>query len=130
MSNIENIKIKGLDNNRRPSLKNKKYIDIIYELTQQAPRDWCADFNMLFSKHTLNAKISPENGLYIETWVRDVAHIQKELDQIKEIIKTCNTSYIEQKRAEAAAFLGAENLKGGDSQSEALDKILDLLNFD
>jgi len=32
MSNIDNIRIKGLDANRRPSLKNKKYIDVFYEL--------------------------------------------------------------------------------------------------
>lgn len=129
MSSIENIKIKGLDANRRPSLKNKKYIDVFYELSQKAPREWCADFNLLFSKSALNAKINPENGLFIETWVRDVADLQNELDQIKEIIKTCNKNYIQQKLEEAAAWQKAADVKG-DSQSDALDKVLDLLNFD
>ena len=129
MSGIENIRIKGLDENRRPSLKNKKYIDVFYELSQKVPRDWCADFNLAFSKHALNAKISPEDCLFIETWVRDISHIQVELDQIKEIIKTVNKNYIEQKRKEAAALMRSEKIQG-DSKSEALDKALEHLNFD
>jgi hypothetical protein len=129
MSNIDNIKIKGLDINRRPTLKNKKYIDVYYELSEKAPRDWCADFNLLFSKSALSAKINPENCLYVETWVRDLTHIQDELDQIKEIIKTCNKNYIAQKIKEAAAWQQAEERKG-ESKSDALDQVLDLLNFD
>ena len=129
MSGIENLKIKRLDPNRRPSLKNKKYIDVFYELTQKAPRDWCGDFNLLFSKSSLNAKINPDEGLYIETWVRDLTHIQNELDQIKELIKICNKNYIDQKLKEAAALQRADSIQG-DSKSDALDKVLDLLNFD
>lgn len=129
MSGIENIKIKGLDANRRPSLKNKKYIDVFYELTQKVPRDWCADFNLAFSKHSLNAKISPDDGLYIETWVRDITHIQIELDQIKDIIKAINKKYIEQKLEEAAEAQRTADMKG-ESGSDVLDGVLDLLNFD
>ncbi len=129
MSGIENLKIKRLDPNRRPSLKNKKYIDVFYELTQKAPRDWCGDFNLLFSKSSLNAKINPDEGLYIETWVRDLTHIQNELDQIKELIKICNKNYIDQKLKEAAALQRVDSIQG-DSKSDALDKVLDLLNFD
>jgi len=129
MSNIDNIRIKGLDANRRPSLKNKKYIDVFYELSEKVPRDWCADFNLLFSKSALNAKINPENCLYVETWVRDVTHIQDELDQIKDIIKTCNKNYKEQKLKEAAAWQQTAESKG-DGQSDALDQVLDLLDFD
>jgi hypothetical protein len=129
LSGIENIKIKRLDPNRRPSLKNAKYIDVFYELSQKAPRDWCGDFNLLFSKSSLNVKINPEEGLYVETWVRDLTHIQNELDQIKEIIKTCNKNYIDQKLKEAAALQRTDNVQG-DSKNEALDKVLDLLIFD
>ena len=129
MSGIENIKIKRLDPNRRPSLKNKKYIDVFYELSQKAPRDWCGDFNLLFSKSSLNVKINPDEGLYVETWVKDLTHIQNELDQIKEFIKSCNKSYIDQKLKEAAAIQRTESIQG-DSKSDALDKMLDLLNFD
>ena len=129
MSGIENIKIKSLDPNRRPSLKNKKYIDVFYELSQKAPRDWCGDFNLLFSKSSLNVKINPDEGLYVETWVKDLTHIQNELDQIKEFIKACNRSYIDQKLKEAAAIQRTESIQG-DSKSDALDKVLDLLNFD
>jgi hypothetical protein len=129
LSGIENLKIKRLDPNRRPSLKNIKYIDVFYELSQKAPRDWCGDFNLLFSKSSLNVKINPEEGLYVETWVRDLMHIQNELDQIKEIIKTCNKNYIEQKLKAAAALQRKDSVKG-DDKNDALDKVLDLLNFD
>ncbi len=129
MTGIENIKIKRLDPNRRPSLKNKKYIDVFYELSQKAPRDWCGDFNLLFSNSSLNVKINPDEGLYVETWVRDLTHIQNELDQIKNYIKDCNKSYIDQKLKEAAAAQRAESIQGH-SKSDALDKVLDLLNFD
>jgi hypothetical protein len=129
VSGIDSIKIKGLDPNRRPSLKNKKYIDIFYELTQKAPRDWCADFNLLFSKNNLNAKIDPAEGLYVETWVRDLTHIQTELDKIKEIIKICNKNYIEKKLAEVAAAQRTADAKGV-SGNDVLDKVLNLLDFD
>jgi len=129
VSGIEDIKIKSLDANRRPSLKNKKYIDIYYELSQKAPRDWCADFNLAFSKLSLNAKISPDDGLYIETWVRDITHIQSELDQLKDIIKAINKKYIEQKLEAAAEAQRTASMKG-ESSSDALDEVLELLNFD
>ena len=72
MDKIENLKIKGIDKNRLPNLDNNKYIDVIYELTQKAPRNWCLDFNNCFSKERHKARIDPDKGLYIETWVRDM----------------------------------------------------------
>ncbi len=128
MSNIKDIKIKGLDPHRKPSLKNKKYIDIIFELTQKAPRDWCTDFNLLFSKDKHNAKINPEEGLYVETWVRDITDIPGELDLIKQLIVICNNNYIEQKHQEELVWQKSESHKPG-SQGDELEKILASLNY-
>ena len=80
MSDINNIKVKGLDPKRYPNLRGNNYIDVVFELSQKAPRDWCADFNLLISRDQNNAKVNPDEGLYIETWVRDMLEIQKELD--------------------------------------------------
>ena len=129
MSNIKDIKIKGLDPNRRPILKNKNYIDLIFELSQKAPRDWCADFNTLFSKRKHNAKINPDEGQYIETWVRNINDIPKELELIKQLIINCNNNYIEQKRQDELAWQQSENRKA-DSRSDELEKILASLTYD
>lgn len=128
MNTIKDIKIKGLDPNRRPSLKNKNYVDIIFELTQKAPKDWCADFNLLFSKDKHNAKINPDEGRYVETWVRNINDIPKELELIKQLIVICNNNYIEQKHQEELAWQKSENNKSN-SRSDELEGILASLNF-
>ena len=100
MGEIENLKIKGIDKNRLPNLDNNNYIDVIYELTQKAPRNWCLDFNNFFSKERHKTRIDPDKGLYIETWVRDMEEIPKELNLIKQKIKMCNANYIEKLQKE------------------------------
>ena len=129
MNNIQNTKVKGLDSNRRPDLKNKKYIDLIFELTQKVPRDWCADFNLLISKSSCNAKINPDEGLFIETWVRIIDDIPKELELIKELVINCNNNYIEQKNQEELAWQKSESNQTN-SRSDELERILASLNFD
>lgn len=128
VSTIKDIKIKGLDPNRKPSLKNKNYVDLIFELTQKAPRDWCADFNTLFSKNKHNAKINPDEGLYVETWVRNINDIPNELELIKQLIIICNNNYIEQMHQEALAWQQSENNKTN-SRSDELDRILASLSY-
>lgn len=129
MSNIKDIKIKGLDPNRRPCLKNKNYVDLNFELTQKAPKDWCADFNLLFSKDKHNAKINPDEGLYVETWVRNINDIPKELELIKQLIVICNNNYIEQKHQEQLAWQQSESNKSN-SRNDELEKILANLSYD
>lgn len=128
MGNIKDIKVKGLDLNRRPCFKHKNYIDINFELTQKAPRDWCADFNLLFSKDNHNAKINPDDGLFVETWVRKINDIPKELDLIKQLMVICNNNYIEQKRQEELAWQKSESNKTN-NQSDDLEKILASLSY-
>ncbi len=129
MSNISNLKIKGLDPNRKPNLKSKKYVDVIFELNENAPKDWCADLNLIFSKNKHNAKINADEGKYVETWVRDINDIPNLLEELKQYILVCNDNYIEQKRQEALAWQRAESTKA-DSQSDELDRILESLDFD
>ena len=129
MNKIENLKIKGIDKNRLPNLDNNNYIDVIYELTQQAPRNWCLDFNNFFSKERHKTRIDPDKGLYIETWVRDMEEIPKELNLIKQKIKICNTNYIEKLQKEA---LLRQNMQSDSSsiKGRKLDRIIADLDFD
>ncbi|MBT8113465.1 MAG: hypothetical protein KJO81_05180 [Gammaproteobacteria bacterium] len=129
MSDINNIKIKGLDPNRMPSLKNKKYVDIIFELNKKAPKDWCADLNLLFSKNKQNVKIKPDEGVFVETWVRVINDIPNLLELIKQHIAICNSNYIEQNSQEALVWQQFESTKSN-SRSDELDRILENLNYD
>ncbi len=129
MEHIKDIKIKGLDPKRKPTLKNKNYVDIIFELSQKAPRDWCADFNVLASKESLNAKIDPNEGLYVETWVRNINDIPQELELIKQLIIICSNCFIEQKQEEELAWQQSESTKTN-SRSDELETILASLSYD
>ncbi len=129
MNNISDLKIKGLDPKRRPNLKNNKYVDVFFELNEIAPKDWCADLNLIFSKNKDNAKINAEEGQFIEAWVRNINDIPKMLEVIKQQIVICNNNYIEQKRQDEISWQKAERTKS-DSQSDELDRILESLNFD
>ena len=129
MEYIKNIKVKGLDPKRKPTLKNKNYVDIIFELSQKAPRDWCADFNLLASQEGLNSKINPNEGLYVETWVRNINDIPKELELIKQLILICSNCYIEQKQQEELSRLQSESNKTN-SRSDELERILTNLSYD
>ena len=129
MGQIDKIKIKGIDINRPPNLDNNNYIDVIYELTQHAPKDWCLNFNNFFSKERHKTRIDPNQGLYIETWVRDMDEIPTELSLIKHKIKTCNKMYMEKLNQEA---LLRENAKSDKEsiKSRKLKNIIANLNFD
>lgn len=129
MEKIENLKIKGIDQNRLPNLDNNNYIDVIYQLTQKAPRSWCLDFNNFFSKDRHKTRIDPEKGLYIETWVRDMEEISNELDLIKQKINICNANYIN--KLEEAALLRKNSLNESSSiEGRKLERILANLKFD
>ena len=129
MSNISDLKIKGLDPNRRPNLKNNKYVDVFFELNEVAPKDWCADLNSLLSKNKDNAKIDADEGQFIEAWVRNINDIPKLLEVIKQQIVVCNNNYIEKKRQDELAWQKAESIKS-DSRSDELERILASLSYD
>lgn len=57
MEGISDIKIIGIDE-KRPSIVSKKpYIDLFFQLSHQAPDDWCRDFNSLMLKYPGTPKI-------------------------------------------------------------------------
>ncbi len=129
MNELVDIKIKCIDPKRRPCLVNKNYIDVIFELSDKADKDWCVIFNDNFSNSGTNIRINPEEGQYVETWVRDMEDIPETLNLIKEKTDQTNIKYSDK--------LIADDEKRKDSYnqvksvaSERLEAILGELDFD
>ena len=50
MTQFNEIKIIGIDTNRPPRIRKEAYIDLFYQLSEDAPEEWCEDFNG-FGRH-------------------------------------------------------------------------------
>jgi hypothetical protein len=95
MEGISDIRVTGIDETRPPKIMKEPYIDLYFRLSHKAPVDWCQDFNELLAKHQFSPKIRPDEGLYIETWVRNADEIAGLLGLLKETVAECTTLYIE-----------------------------------
>ena len=129
MNHTNDIRIKGIDKKRWPNLNNKKYIDVYYELSEKAPRDWCLDFNQFFSKERNRIKINPDRGEFIETWVREMEEIPSLLHAIKDIVAKCNDRQTEKSKREYAANQASYNETKTASHNK-LEEILASLQFE
>lgn len=129
MSTEYQIKIIGVDPKRRPNLNNKKYIDVFYELSEKASKDWCVEFNLCISKHKKQVRINPDIGLYIDTWVHGMYEIPEFLDSIKAAVIKCNSILLERAQNEEAARKHRDIENRGAEHTE-LEKILQSLKFD
>ena len=123
MDKYLNLKIKGIDSNRVPHLDNNNYIDVVYELTEKAPRDWCIELNNFLSQERHKTKIDPKNGLYIETWVRNMDEIVPELNHLKQKIIICNKNYNANLQEKNARLRDLHSEK----KSEALKKLENII---
>jgi hypothetical protein len=131
MQHIDTLKIIGMDTTRPPRIRKEPYIDLFFKLSHKAPKDWCQDFNMLFVNSEFMVKIDAETGLYIETWVREMAEISGHLDGLKKKITQCNTVYIQKaKDTEAALISASQAVKDEPGAQEILNKLIAGLNFD
>jgi len=80
LQGISDIKIVGIDEKRPPKVRKEPYIDIFFKLSHSVPEDWCEDFNKLTSKLDPAIKIDKREGLFIDTYVRDMKHIPAHFD--------------------------------------------------
>ena len=129
MNESLNIKIKGIDPNRYPRVVNKNYIDIIFELSEKASKEWCIIFNDSFINNVDNIRINPEGGIFVETWVRDMEEIPEKLNLIKETSKLTNIKYKEKLIHDAELREDSYN-QSQSVESERLKEILSELKFD
>ena len=132
MQGISDINIIGIDETRPPFIRKEPYIDIFFELSHQAPIDWCKDLNSQFAvnKITSNATINEKEGLFIKTWVRTPDEISSLLEQLKEEITECTHQYIERIRLSSQQSGGDTSERNESSEQANLNKIIASLIFD
>ena len=132
MQGISDINIVGVDATRPPFIRKEPYIDIFFELSHQAPVDWCKDLNSLFAiNHTTsNASIDEKEGLFIKTWVRKPDEITSLFEQLKEEIAECTRQYIERIQLSSQQSAGDTSEIKESSEQANLNKIISSLIFD
>ncbi len=130
LEQITGIKIIGIDNKRPPRIRKEPYIDIFFELSLKAPKEWCDDFNRLGNQLEPSVKINKKEGRFIEAWVRKLDEIPRHLNDIKTKITTCNEQYIENiKLKELAEMEKSAALFGEKGEQGRLNQVLANLNF-
>ena len=132
MQGISDINIISIDETRPPFIRKEPYIDIFFELSHQAPIDWCKDLNSQFAlnKTTSNATINEKEGLFIKTWVRTPNEIESLLEQLKKEITHCTGQYIERIRLSSQQSGGDTSETNESSEQTNLNKIIASLTFD
>ena len=131
MQGISDIRIVGIDERRPPKVRKEPYIDLFFRLSHQVPGDWCDSFNRLTEKLEPAVRIDKREGLFIDTYVRDMSQIPAHLEKIKKNIVACNEQYIENIRQKSLADAAANaSLQGDGGQQGKLNAIIASLNFD
>jgi hypothetical protein len=131
LQDISEIRIVAIDEKRPPKVRKEPYIDLFFKLSRQVPEDWCDEFNRLTGKMEPTIKINKKEGLFIETYVRDMHLIQEHLDKIRQKITDCNERYstsIRQREMAEAAKTAA--LLGDGGKQGVLNQIIATLKFD
>lgn len=128
MEGISDIKIVGIDTKRPPLILKEPYINLYFSLSHQAVSGWCSDFNQLTSRYEYPAKIDEKKGLYIETWVREVAEIAPQLSRLKVSVQQCSDEYIA--KIKAAAYEGTSTSTSVSTKQIHLNNVIAALNFD
>ena len=131
MEGISDIKIVALDPRRPPVVRKEPYLDLYFELSHKVPEDWSADFNELAAAQKLVAKIKPEDGLFIETWVKGPDDVVAHLEVLKTKVAECNANYI----AKIELRRGQQDdenalLASGTGEQGRLNRIIADLDFD
>jgi hypothetical protein len=133
MQGISDINIIGIDETRPPFIRKEPYIDIFFELSHQAPIDWCKDLNSIFAiQHkNSNATIDEKEGLFIKTWVRTSDEIVSLLEQLKKEITECTRQYIERIQLTSQKSGGVDSIQTTQSIEQTnLNNIINSLSYD
>ena len=130
MEGISDIRIIGIDETRPPRILKEPYINLYFKLTHKAPKEWCDDYNSLVAKKAFPAKIDPQVGLFIDTWVRKPEEIELAFEGLKEAVVICNDAYIAHIRAAAAAAANSGDKLEDEGEQGQLNRIIAKLKFD
>ena len=131
MTAFNEIKVIGIDANRPPRVRKEPYIDLFYQLSEDAPEEWCEDFSGFGRQLNPMAKIDKATRGFISTYVNDMNVIPAHFKQLKEAVADCNSQYLEKLRQkEAALARDGANLKEQGGQQLRLNEIVASLDFD
>jgi len=125
------IRIIGIDEKRPPKIRKEPYIDLFFQLSRQAPKDWCEDFNLLAKGLVPTVKIDINAGLFIDAYVRGIDDIPAHFDNIKKKIQACNERYSERIRQQALAEAATmSSLRAAGGEQARLNSVIASLNYD
>ena len=130
MATFNEINIVGIDDNRPPRVRKEAYIDLFYQLSEDAPEEWCDDF-VSFGRHVSPiAKIEKGSRCFISTYVNDMDIIPEHFEQIKQAVVECNRHYLEkitQREIDLTQANAASEAEG--SHQSRLNQIIAGLDF-
>ena len=130
MEGISDIRIIGIDEKRPPLIRKEPYIDLYFQLSHQAPKDWCKGFNELLAQHPSQPKIAEKEGKYIEGWVRTADEIVDYVELLKDTVNKCTQEYIERIELMARQASNREGEKTEEAGEQGrLNKIIASLDF-
>ncbi|MCW8900936.1 MAG: hypothetical protein OQK75_02855 [Gammaproteobacteria bacterium] len=130
MQGISDIKIIGVDETRPPVIRKEPYIDIFFQLSHEAPIQWCKDFNTILATLSSSATIEEKKGLFINTWVRTTDEIAPLLEELKKSIIECTQQYIERIARENQLVINHDAAAAADTSAQGqLNRIIASLNF-
>jgi len=131
MSDIKDIKIVGIDEDRPPRIRKEAYIDLFFKLSEKVPMDWCEDFNSVGRQSSPSVKIDKNAGLFIDAYVNDMTQIPVQLEKIKKLVKACNEQYMEKIRQKNLALAASHAaLEGKSNEQDRLNQLVATLKFD
>lgn len=130
MEGISDIRISGIDETRPPRIRKEPYINLVFKLNHKAPEKWCENFNSVTAKRKYPVKINPDEGLFVETWVRKTDEVEGLFDELKLAVTRCTEEYIARIEAENAA--AAVNTVDPENEGEQgrLNRVLAGLKFE
>lgn len=131
MTLFTEIRITGIDANRPPRIRKEAYIDLYYQLSEDAPEEWREDFNALGRGVDPQAKIEKGAPGFVSTYVNDMETIPGHFEQIRQAIADCNEQYLaklKQRQESLARQNAALQEQGG--QQFRLNEIIAALDFE
>lgn len=130
MQEIDELKIIGVDQARPPNVSKKTYIDLFFQLSKEAPKEWCDLFNDSTARFQPSIRIDNKKGLFIDTYVRNMEDIPAHVEVIKQKIIESNAIYAEKIRQRSLALAAERSSTSGDEGEQGrLNRIVAELNF-
>ena len=131
MTLFNEIKIIGIDANRPPRVRKEAYIDLFYQLSEDAPEEWCEDFEGFGRQVNPLAKVDRTKRCFINTYVNDMNVIPAHFEQLKQAVVDCNAQFLEKLRQkELALAKDNANLSEQGGRQFELNEIIASLDFD